>query len=259
MSTPTERESFMTSTTRRAVVTGASSGIGAATVRRLRNDGWDVVAVARRADRLAELAAETGAEAFPADLTVADDVARLAAHVGSTDGLTALVNNAGGAFGLDPVATSDVDDWRRMYEINVLGTLRVTQALLPVLRADGGGDVLVVTSTAADGAYEGGAGYTGVKHAERMLATTLRWEIVGEPIRVIQIAPGAVATEEFSLVRFGGDAERAAKVYEGYQPLVADDVADTISWALSRPPHVNIDLIVVRPRAQASNTKTVRE
>lgn len=242
----------------RAVVTGASSGIGAATVRRLRAEGWDVVAVARRADRLEALAAETGAEPFVADLTSDDDVARLAAHVAETGGLTSLVNNAGGALGLDPVAEADVDGWRRMYEVNVLGTLRVTKALLPLLKASGRGDVLVVTSTAAIGPYEGGAGYTGAKHAERMLTTTLRLELIGEPVRVIDIAPGAVATEEFSLVRFGGDAERAAKVYEGYQPLVAEDIADVIAFALTRPHHVNIDTLVVRPRAQVSNTQTAR-
>lgn len=243
----------------RAVVTGASSGIGAASVRRLRAEGWAVVAVARRADRLAALAEETGAEAFVADLTDDADVARLAAHVEATGGLTSLVNNAGGALGLDPVAEADVDGWRRMYELNVLGTLRVTKALLPALTASGRGDVLVVTSTAAIGPYEGGAGYTGVKHAERMLATTLRLELIGQPVRVIDIAPGAVATEEFSLVRFGGDAERAAKVYEGYQPLVADDIADVIAFALTRPHHVNIDTLVVRPRAQVSNTQTARD
>ncbi len=245
--------------TPRAVVTGASSGIGAATVRRLRAEGWDVVAVARRADRLAALAQETGAEAFAADVTDDADVARLAEHVRATGGLTSLVNNAGGALGLDPVADADVDGWRRMYELNVLGTLRVTKALLPLLTASGRGDVLVVTSTAAIGPYEGGAGYTGVKHAERMLATTLRLELIGQPVRVIDVAPGAVATEEFSLVRFGGDAERAAKVYEGYQPLVAEDVADVIAFALTRPHHVNIDTLVVRPRAQVSNTQTARD
>ncbi|MGY4645997.1 SDR family NAD(P)-dependent oxidoreductase [Cellulomonas sp. URHB0016] len=243
---------------RRAVVTGASSGIGAATVRRLRADGWDVVATARRADRLQALAEQTGAEAVVADVTVDADVARLAAYVEETGGLDSLVNNAGGALGLEPVEATDVGQWRDMYELNVLGTLRVTQALLPQLRARGGGDVVVVTSTAAHGAYEGGAGYTGVKSAELMLATTLRWEIVGEPIRVIEVAPGTVATEEFSLVRFGGDAVRAAAVYEGYQPLVADDVADAIVWTLTRPAHVNIDSLVVRPRAQAHNTKTAR-
>ena len=245
-------------TARRALVTGASSGIGAATVRRLRADGWDVVATARRADRLAALAEETGAEAFAADVTSDDDVAALAAHLAATGGLDAVVNNAGGAFGLDPVERADLDQWRDMYELNVLGTLRVTKAVLPLLRERGAGDVVVVTSTAAHGAYPGGAGYTGVKAAERMLATTLRWEIVGEPLRVIEIAPGAVATEEFSLVRFGGDAERAATVYEGYQPLVAEDIADAIAWSLSRPEHVNVDLLVVRPRAQANNTTTAR-
>ncbi|MCC2335355.1 SDR family oxidoreductase [Cellulomonas wangsupingiae] len=243
---------------RRALVTGASSGIGGATVRRLRADGWDVVATARRADRLAALAEETGADTFVADVTVDEDVSALLAHVRATGGLDAVVNNAGGAFGLDTVEEADLDGWRAMYELNVLGTLRVTQGVLPLLRERGAGDVLVVTSTAGHGPYPGGAGYTGVKHAERMLATTLRWELVGEPIRVIEVAPGAVATEEFSLVRFGGDAQRAAQVYEGYQPLVADDVADTIAWSLSRPAHVNVDLLVVRPRAQANNTTTAR-
>ncbi|GGL28700.1 MAG: SDR family oxidoreductase [Cellulomonas sp.] len=248
----------MTSTRRRAVVTGASSGIGAATVRRLRADGWDVVAAARRGDRLEELAAETGAEPFVVDITSDEDVAALVAHVRATGGLDAVVNNAGGALGQDKVEDADLEQWRAMFEVNVLGTLRVTKGLLPLLRERGEGDVLVVTSTAAHGAYPGGAGYTGAKHAERQLATTLRWEVVGEPIRVIEIAPGAVATEEFSLVRFAGDAERAAKVYEGYQPLVAEDVADAIAWTLSRPAHVNVDLLVVRPRAQANNTTIAR-
>ncbi|SFK34238.1 SDR family oxidoreductase [Cellulomonas sp. KH9] len=243
---------------RRALVTGASSGIGAATVRRLRADGWDVVATARRADRLAALADQTGADVVVADVTRDEDVDALVAHVRGTGGLDAVVNNAGGALGQDTVEDADLDGWRTMYELNVLGTLRVTKGVLPLLRERGQGDVLVVTSTAAHGAYPGGAGYTGAKHAERMLATTLRWELVGEPIRVIEIAPGAVATEEFSLVRFAGDAERAAQVYEGYQPLLAQDVADTIAWSLSRPSHVNVDLLVVRPRAQANNTTIAR-
>jgi NADP-dependent 3-hydroxy acid dehydrogenase YdfG len=247
-----------TSTPRRALVTGASSGIGAATVRRLRAEGWDVVATARRGDRLADLAAETGAQTIVADVTDDADVARLAAQVAEGGPLDALVNNAGGAFGLDPVESADLDHWRQMYELNVLGTLRVTQALLPQLREGDGGDIVVVTSTAAHGTYEGGAGYVGAKHAERMLATTLRWEILGEPIRIIEIAPGAVATEEFSMVRFDGDSERAAAVYAGYEPLVADDIADAIAWSLTRPAHVNVDLLVVRPRAQASNNRVVR-
>ncbi|NUU18771.1 SDR family oxidoreductase [Cellulomonas humilata] len=243
---------------RRALVTGASSGIGAATVRRLRAEGWDVVATARRADRLAVLAQETGAETIVADVTDDADVARLAAEVADGGPLDVLVNNAGGAFGLDPVESADLEHWRQMYELNVLGTLRVTQALLPQLREGEGGDIVVVTSTAAHGTYEGGAGYVGAKHAERMLATTLRWEILGEPLRIIEIAPGAVATEEFSMVRFDGDSERAAAVYAGYEPLVADDIADAIAWSLSRPAHVNVDLLVVRPRAQASNNKVAR-
>jgi NADP-dependent 3-hydroxy acid dehydrogenase YdfG len=247
-----------TSTPRRALVTGASSGIGAATVRRLRSEGYDVVATARRADRLQALADETGASTFVADVTDDADVAGLAAFVADGGPLDVLVNNAGGAFGLDPVESADLEHWRQMYELNVLGTLRVTQALLPQLRAGDGGDIVVVTSTAAHGTYEGGAGYVGAKHAERMLATTLRWEILGEPIRIIEIAPGAVATEEFSMVRFDGDSERAAAVYAGYEPLVADDIADAIAWTLSRPAHVNIDQLVVRPRAQASNNKIAR-
>jgi len=244
----------------RAVVTGASSGIGAATVRRLRADGWSVVAVARRADRLAALAAQTGAEAVVADLTSDDDVARLAREVAAGGPVHALVNNAGGALGQDPVATGSVDQWRQMYEINVLGTLRVTQALLPALRASGRGDVLVLTSTAAHDTYPGGAGYVAAKHAERQIATTLRLELVGEPVRVLEIAPGMVRTDEFSVTRFGGDQARADAVYEGVVggPLVAEDVADAIAWVLSRPHHVNIDLLVIRPRAQVSNTVVAR-
>jgi NADP-dependent 3-hydroxy acid dehydrogenase YdfG len=243
----------------RAVVTGASSGIGAATVRRLRAEGWDVVAVARRQDRLLALAEETGAVPVVADLTSDDDVARLADTVTSGGPVHALVNNAGGALGTDPVEGGSLDDWRTMYDVNVLGTLRVTQALLPALRATGRGDVLVLTSTAAHGTYPGGAGYVAAKHAERQIATTLRLELVGQPVRVIEIAPGMVHTEEFSLTRFGGDQARADAVYAGVDaPLVADDVADAIAWALTRPHHVNVDLMVIRPRAQASNTLVAR-
>lgn len=244
----------------RAVVTGASSGIGAATVRRLRADGWAVVAVARRADRLAALAAETGAQTVVADITSDDDVARLAREVAAGGPVHALVNNAGGALGQDPVATGSLDQWRQMYEINVLGTLRVTQALLPALRASGRGDVLVLSSTAALDTYPGGGGYVAAKHAERQIATTLRLELVGEPVRVLEIAPGMVHTDEFSVTRFGGDQARADAVYEGVVggPLVADDVADAIAWVLSRPHHVNIDLLVIRPRAQVSNTMVAR-
>lgn len=242
----------------RALVSGASSGIGAATVRRLRGEGWDVLATARRTDRLEALAAETGCAVFTADLTSVDDVAALAAHVRATGPLRSLVNNAGGAVGVDPVASGRPADWARMYEINVLGTLRVTQALLPVLRADGGGDVLLVTSTAGHDTYPGGGGYVAAKHAERAIATTLRQELVGEPVRVIEIAPGMVRTEEFSLNRLG-DAAAAAAVYAGVDaPLVAEDVADAIVWTLTRPAHVNIDSMIIRPRAQATNTLVAR-
>lgn len=244
---------------RRALVTGASSGIGAATVRSLRAHGWDVVATARRADRLAELARETGCTVVPADLTDEDDVAALVAEVRSGGPLHSLVNNAGGAAGADSVEEGRVEDWRRMYEVNVLATLRLTQALLPDLRSSGAGDVLVVSSTAALDTYPGGGGYVAAKHAERAIATTLRLELVGQPVRVIEIAPGMVRTEEFSLNRLG-DAEAAAKVYEGVaEPLVAKDVADAIAWTLGRPHHVNVDLMVLRPRAQASNTVVARD
>lgn len=242
----------------RAVVTGASSGIGAATVRRLRAEGWEVVGVARRRDRLAALGAETGADWLVADLTDAEDVARLAEHVAATGGLRSLVNVAGGAIGVDRVEHGDPQDWARMYETNVLATLRVTQALLPALRAGGGGDVLVVTSTAAHDTYPGGGGYVAAKHAERVIANTLRLELVGEPIRVIEIAPGMVRTEEFSLNRLG-DPAAADAVYAGVDaPLVADDVADAIAWTLTRPAHVNVDSMIIRPRAQASNTVVAR-
>ncbi|MFH5822461.1 SDR family oxidoreductase [Georgenia sp. AZ-5] len=244
----------------RALVTGASSGIGAATVRRLRAEGWAVLATARRADRLEALAAETGCETFPADLTEPADVAALADHVRAGGPLRSLVNNAGGALGTDPVERGNVDEWARMYEVNVLSTLRLTQALLPHLRADGGGDVLVVTSTAAHGTYPGGGGYVAAKHAERMIPATLRLELVGQPVRVIEIAPGMVRTEEFSLNRYHGDAAAAAQVYAGVaEPLLAEDVADAIVWTLTRPAHVNVDTLVIRPRAQASNTVVARE
>ncbi|MBI9116260.1 SDR family NAD(P)-dependent oxidoreductase [Sanguibacter suaedae] len=245
--------------TLRAVVTGASSGIGAATVRRLRSEGWAVVAVARRGERLAALADETGAEVVVADVTDADDVSRLAATVVAGGPVHALVNNAGGALGADPVEHGDVAGWRAMYETNVLGTLAVTQAFLPALRDSGRGDVVVLTSTAAHDTYPGGGGYVAAKHAERVIASTLRLELVGEPLRVIEIAPGMVRTEEFSLNRFAGDAARADAVYAGVdEPLVADDVADAVVWTLTRPHHVNIDSMIVRPRAQASNTVVAR-
>lgn len=243
----------------RAVVTGASSGIGAATVRRLTGDGWSVLAVARRADRLSALAEETACDVLVADVTDPADVARLSRSVDETGPLHAVVNNAGGAFGAETVADGDPADWRAMFEVNVLGTLQVTQALLPALRASGRGDVLVLTSTAGYTPYEGGGGYVAAKHAEKVVAQTLRLELVGEPVRVIEVAPGMVRTEEFSLNRNRGDVERAEAVYAGVaEPLTAADVADCVAWTLSRPHHVNVDLLVVRPRAQAAAHRVAR-
>jgi NADP-dependent 3-hydroxy acid dehydrogenase YdfG len=240
-----------------AVVTGASSGIGAATVRRLVADGFEVVAAARRADRLKDLAAETGCRPQPLDVT---DPAAVDSFAAELPDCRVLVNNAGGAFGAAPIADADDADWQRMYDVNVLGTLRMTRALLPKLLASGDGVVVNLTSTAAFTAYEGGAGYVAAKHAQRALSETLRLELCGQPVRVTQVAPGMVKTEEFSLVRFGGDGERADAVYAGVPgPLSADDVADCIAWAVTRPWNVNIDTIVVRPRAQAAQHKLHRE
>jgi NADP-dependent 3-hydroxy acid dehydrogenase YdfG len=242
---------------RRVVVTGASSGIGAAAVRLFRNRGWEVVAVARRADRLAALAEQTGAESFTADVTRQDDVDALAEHLAATGHVHALVNNAGGARGLDSVERSSIEDWIWMYDVNVLGTKRVVSALLPLLRraadATGHADILNVTSIAGHTAYLGGGGYNAAKFAQHALTEVLRLELNGEPIRVIELAPGMVHTEEFSLVRFGGDRERADAVYADVpEPLTADDIARTIVDALERPAHVNQDLIVIKPVAQAA-------
>ncbi|MGY1721627.1 SDR family oxidoreductase [Blastococcus sp. SYSU DS0533] len=243
-------------TGRTAVVTGASSGIGAATARRLAAEGFDVVVGARRLDRLEALAASIGGRAVPLDVT---DPASVAAFAAALDRVDVLVNNAGGAFDTDPVADADLDSWARTYEVNVLGTVRLTKALLPALRATGAGDVLFVGSTAGLISYEGGASYTAAKHGVHTLAETLRLELCGEPVRVIEIAPGMVKTEEFSLNRTGSQ-ERADAVYRGVrEPLVAEDVADCIAWALTRPHHVNVDLLVVRPRAQAAQHKVHRE
>ncbi|MFC9278618.1 SDR family NAD(P)-dependent oxidoreductase [Streptomyces collinus] len=245
-----------------AVVTGASSGIGAATARRLAAAGYRVVLTARRKDRIEALAEELTAAGHSATAYQLDVTDRAAVDEFATafKAIGVLVNNAGGALGADPVATGDPAHWRTMYETNVLGTLNVTQALLPKLEASGDGVVVVVSSTAGLGTYEGGAGYVAAKHGEHVLAETLRLEIVGRPVRVIEIAPGMVRTDEFALTRFGGDSEKAEKVYAGVaEPLTADDVAETITWTVTRPSHVNVDLLVLRPRAQASNTKVHRE
>ena len=240
-----------------AVVTGASSGIGAATARRLAAEGYDVVCAARRTDRIEALAAEIGGRAIKCDVTSEDDVAALAAAVGPE--LAVLVNNAGGAFGLGPVAEADTEQWRQMYDVNVLGLMRVTRALLPALIASGAGVIVNVGSTAGRVAYEGGGGYTAAKHGTKVVTETLRLELFDQPVRISEVAPGMVHTEEFSLVRFGGDQDRAEKVYAGVaEPLVADDVADAIVWIATRPAHVNIDELVIKPRAQAAHHKVHR-
>ncbi|GAB1643280.1 SDR family oxidoreductase [Krasilnikovia sp. MM14-A1259] len=245
-----------------AVVTGASSGIGAATARRLATEGFHVVAAARRADRLDALVAEIGADAtaITCDVTADDSVAALAAAVGELGApVTLLVNNAGGARGLDPVEAGRVADWQWMYDVNVLGTLRVTHALLPALEASGAGTVVTIGSTAAFTVYEGGAGYAAAKHAQTALVGTLRLELAGRPVRVIEIDPGMVHTEEFALNRFG-DQAKADAVYAGVrEPLVADDIADCVTWVATRPHHVNVDRLVVRPIAQAAQHKVVRD
>jgi len=241
---------------RTAVVTGASSGIGAATASRLAAEGFDVVVGARRVDRLEALASSIGARALPLDVT---DPSSVAAFAEAVDRVDVLVNNAGGAFDANPVAEADLDSWTRSYELNVLGTLRVTKALLPALRASGGGDVVFVSSTAALVSYEGGASYTAAKHGVHTMAETLRLELNGEPVRVLEIAPGMVRTDEFALNRLGS-AEKADAVYRGVrEPLVAEDVADCIAWTVTRPRHVNVDLLVVRPVAQAAQHKVARE
>ncbi|OBA75299.1 SDR family oxidoreductase [Mycobacterium sp. 1554424.7] len=234
-----------------AVVTGASSGIGEATAKVLAGLGFHVVAVARRADRINALTDEIGGTPIVADVTDDGAVRALADKVGRVD---VLVNNAGGAWGLEPVAEADLEHWRWMWETNVMGTLRVTRALLPKLADSGDGLIVTVTSVAAMETYDGGAGYTAAKHAQGALHRTLRGELLGKPVRLTEIAPGAVETE-FSLVRFDGDAQRADAVYTGLTPLVANDVAEVIGFVASRPSHVNLDLIVMKPRDQASATR----
>ncbi len=250
---PTDRESLQ----KTAVVTGASSGIGAATARRLAAEGYHVVCAARRAERVQALAEEIGGTAVRCDVTSTDEVSALAAKVGPT--LDVLVNNAGGAFGAHPVAESDPEDWRAMYEVNVIGLLNVTKALLPALIASGDGVIVNLGSTAGRIAYEGGAGYTAAKHGTQVVTETLRLELFDQPVRVCEIAPGMVKTDEFALVRFEGDQEKAEAVYAGVaEPLVAEDIADAIGWVVTRPPHVNIDEMVIRPRAQAAQHKVHR-
>ncbi len=239
------------------VVTGASSGIGAATARALSADGWHPVLGARRIERLRELADETGGTALPLDVTDASSVETFVQRVRDLGNVRGLVNNAGGAKGTETVMEADEEHWRWMWESNVLGTLRMTKALLPSLIASGDGHVVTITSIAGLEVYDGGSGYTAAKHAEGALHRTLRGELLGQPVRLTEIAPGAVETE-FALVRFDGDQERADAVYAGITPLTAEDVAATVAFAMSRPSHVNIDSIVMKPRDQATGMRWAR-
>ncbi|MEO3799328.1 SDR family NAD(P)-dependent oxidoreductase [Nonomuraea sp. B1E8] len=242
---------------RTAVVTGASSGIGEATARRLAGEGYDVVAGARRRDRLDKLAAEVpSVTPVTLDVTSQESVDALA---GALDRCDVLVNNAGGALGLEPVSGARLDDWQRMYDTNVLGSLRMTQALLPRLIESGDGVLVMLTSTAGLVSYEGGGGYCAAKHAQTSMVETLRLELVGQPVRIVEIAPGMVRSEGFAVTRFRGDEAAAARVYEGVpDPLTSDDVADAIAWTVTRPAHVNVDRMVIRPRAQAAQHRIHR-
>jgi NADP-dependent 3-hydroxy acid dehydrogenase YdfG len=237
-----------------AVVTGASSGIGAATAHGLAAAGFEVVLGARRKDRLWEVAKPIGARALPLDVTDPESVSAFVSQLWRVD---LLVNNAGGALGLDPIEKFEEEHWRTMWEVNFLGLARMTRALLPALESSKNGHVVNVGSIAGFETYAGGGGYTGAKHAVRALTKTLRLELLGRPIRVTEIAPGLVETE-FSKVRFHGDVDKAKAAYAGMTPLTAADVADSIVWAATRPAHVNIDEIVIRPRDQATATAVHR-
>jgi NADP-dependent 3-hydroxy acid dehydrogenase YdfG len=252
----------MHSMQRIAVVTGASSGIGAASAERLAGEGYHVVLAARRVDRLDEVAArvaQAGGSAQVNQLDVADrkQVDALAAALPGCD---VLIANAGGALGAEQIADASADDWLTMYQSNVLGTLNTVQALLPKLINSGDGTIVFMSSTAGFTAYEGGGGYVAAKHGTHAIAATLRLELCGQPVRVIEIAPGMVKTDEFALTRFRGDADRAAAVYAGVpEPLTAEDIAEAVSWAVTRPSHFNVDLMVLRPRAQAAQHKVCRQ
>ena len=237
-----------------AVVTGASAGIGAATARALAADGWDVVVGARRVERIEALAAELDATAVPLDVT---DQASVDAFVARVDGCQLLVNNAGGALGLEPLAEAVDEHWSAMWETNVMGLMRMTRALLPQLVGSGDGHIVNVTSIAALQGYPGGSGYNAAKFAAHGITESLRQELLGQPVRVTEVLPGMVETE-FSVVRFGGDEDRAAQVYEGLTPLTAADVAECIRWATSLPSHVNVDTLVVKPRDQADAFRSHR-
>lgn len=240
---------------RTAIVTGASSGIGAATAVRLAREGFTVVLGARRIDKLQEVAEQCGGRALELDVTEPDSIAGFVEEIETAD---VLVNNAGLALGLSPLDSIPDEELEVMWETNVLGLVRVTRALIPKLEDSGAGHIVNLGSTASYETYPGGGGYTASKHAVKALSHTLRLDLLGRPIRVTLVSPGLVETE-FSVVRFRGDKDKAKKPYEGMQPLVADDIADCIAWAVTRPPHVNIDEIVLRPLAQATSTTVARK
>ena len=241
-----------------AIVTGASSGIGAATARALAASGYDVIACARRMDRLNALAAEDSAiTAHTLDITDQASVDQLAADL-KVRSISVLINCAGGAFDAASVIDSDPAIWSKTYDLNVVGTVRMVKAFAPLMQANGNGHIVIISSTAGHVAYENGGSYVAAKHAETSLARTLRLELNGLPIRITEIAPGMVKTEEFAKIRFG-DAEKAAKVYEGVaSPLTAEDVAEAIRWSVCLPAHFNVDSMVIRPVAQAANHKVHR-
>jgi NADP-dependent 3-hydroxy acid dehydrogenase YdfG len=249
---------------KRVVVTGASSGIGAATATLFRERGWDVVGIARRGERLDAMAAGHGIHPIVADVTDQADVDRARDEIAALGPVNALVNNAGGAFGAASVELSDPEDWRAMFDVNVLGTKRMISAMLPLLRdaarADGHADVLSITSVAGHEVYENGGGYNAAKFAEHALMAVLRLELAGEPIRVLELAPGMVKTEGFAITRFRGDQAKADAVYAGVdEPLVAEDIAAAIVHAIELPGHINLDLVTIRPVAQAAQFKVIRQ
>ncbi len=253
---------------RRVVVTGASSGIGRATAQLFAEHNWKVVGVARRADRLAELAAETGIDVFEADVTKQTDVDALADYLSKTGPVHTLVNVAGGAFGTGSVESSDPADWLKMFDVNVIGAKRMITALLPILRqaamhgdefGHGHADIVTLTSTAGHIAYEGGSGYNAAKFAAHGMVGALRLELAGEPIRVIEVAPGMVKTDEFALNRFAGETAKVEELYAGVEaPLLAADVALAIVHSVELPGHINLDLVTMRPVAQAAQHKLIR-
>ena len=259
LTAPLYRYPYPMSTTKVAVVTGASSGIGAATMHALVAEGFHVIATARRRDRLEELAGKSPAiEIFPADLTLQSDVDALAKYCADKK-IEVLVNCAGGAFDSATVLDGDPEIWKKTYDINVIATLRVTKAITPLMAQHGKGHIVIVTSTAGHRAYENGGSYVAAKFAETSVAHTLRLELNGQPIRITEIAPGMVKTDEFAVNRFSGDIEKAAKVYEGVAaPLTAEDVAESIRWSVTLPDHFNVDSMVIRPVAQAANHKVHR-